>query len=648
MSLAHDWVIGYSNQVLIDVFAQRLQTIAGQPESSKQPRILLAESEPIDFLAGFLAACTAQCPVFLGNLRWATQDWQQVLQKIQPDLIWGQVPIDPLPHLPPPSPVEPGWILIPTGGSSGEIRFVIHTWQTLTASVSGLMQSGLVPPSGKINSFCTLPLYHVSGLMQVMRSLLTQGQLAIVPFKTFEQFLKASPNPDTYHADTDHKTEPWQSIDPSTFFLSLVPTQLQRLLNNEQLEATHPPAFLTRFHTIFLGGAPAWPELLDRARHYKLSIAPTYGMTETASQVVTLTPAAFLQGQTGCGKSLPHARITIRDDQGNGLEPGQVGKIWVESRSLGEGYYGEFGVSPSETLRERGSEFLLRRRCANGVRSSEFGDATRTEFGVRSSETLRERSSEFRDVTRMEFGFSPLEMLRKRGLEFGVSHLETLREGDLKFGEALSLKHGFTSRELELREFETDDLGYLDSEGFLHVVGRSSEKIISGGENVFPIEVEAAIQKTGWVADVAVVGIPDQHWGEEIVALYVPLSTPNPVRIASPNSKPQTPNPKLRSRSVSEGETPNPELRTLFFRIPNSEFRINQLSSYKHPKHWIPVEQIPRNAQGKVNRQQLRSIALQALKPTVATTASSPKANLGDSVPPDECTHDGFELGQQG
>jgi len=55
----------------------------------KAPKILLAERNPVRFLAGFIAACAAGCPVFLCNPNWVRQEWQQVLELVQPDLIWG-------------------------------------------------------------------------------------------------------------------------------------------------------------------------------------------------------------------------------------------------------------------------------------------------------------------------------------------------------------------------------------------------------------------------------------------------------------------------------------------------------------------------------------------------------------------------------
>ena len=73
---------------------------------------------------------------------------------------------------------------IPTGGSSGKIRFAVHTLSSLTVSVSGFAEYFATE---KINSCCTLPLYHVSGLMQLWRCFITQGKLAIFPYKSLKQ-----------------------------------------------------------------------------------------------------------------------------------------------------------------------------------------------------------------------------------------------------------------------------------------------------------------------------------------------------------------------------------------------------------------------------------------------------------------------------
>jgi O-succinylbenzoic acid--CoA ligase len=123
-----------------------------------------------------------------------------------------------------------------------------------------------------------------------------------------------------------------------------------------------------------------------------------------------------------------------------------------------------------------------------------------------------------------------------------------------------------------LAGFQTDDLGFFDAGKNLHVVGRASNKIISGGENVFPAEVEAAIQSTCLVEDVCVIGLPNPDWGEIVIAVYVPRST------------------TVTNAMLVSAIAP-------------------QLSRYKHPKYWIAMPKLPRNDQGKINREQVRAIA---------------------------------------
>ena len=81
---------------------------------------------------------------------------------------------------------------------------------------------------------------------------------------------------------------------------------------------------------MLLGGAPAWPQLLKQARHHDIQLAPTYGMTETGSQVVTLKPAEFLAGNHSCGKVLPHAQVTICTEDGQKLESTKLASLISE------------------------------------------------------------------------------------------------------------------------------------------------------------------------------------------------------------------------------------------------------------------------------------------------------------------------------
>jgi len=442
---AYDWLIGDDRQQFSQYFEQLYLEVTQLLHQGTPPKILLAEPNPVRFLAGFMAACAAGCPVFLCNPSWVKQEWQQVFELVQPDLIlgygdWGLAVRDYYPS-PQPAILNPEWIMIPTGGSSGQIRFAIHTWETLMASVRGFQQYFQLQ---QVNSFCVLPLYHVSGLMQFLRSFTTGGQLVVLPFKELAAGVRCD-------------------IDPAEFFISLVPTQLQRLLQNPTLAA-----WLSRFQTVLLGGAPAWPELLEQARHHGIRLAPTYGMTETASGIVTLKPEDFLGGTMSCGQVLPHAKVTIRSPTGQLLGASKTGIITIEADSLALGYYPEL----------------------------------------------------------------------------------------------------FTNRD----NFQLDDLGFFDNQGYLNIVGRNSNKIITGGENIFPDEVEAAIRATQMVNDVCVIGIRDQHWGQVLTAVYVPS---------------------------------NSDVSTTALKTAIEE----KLSKYKRPKHWIPVESLPRNSQGKLNRQQLLQIA---------------------------------------
>ena len=82
--------------------------------------------------------------------------------------------------------------------------------------------------------------------------------------------------------------------------------------------------------------------------------------------------------------------------------------------------------------------------------------------------------------------------------------------------------------------FTVGDAGYLDEEGYLFLCDRKSDMIISGGVNVYPAEIEAALGGHPGVADAAVFGIPDDDWGEQIKAVIEPAAgvTPGPERAA--------------------------------------------------------------------------------------------------------------------
>ena len=69
--------------------------------------------------------------------------------------------------------------------------------------------------------------------------------------------------------------------------------------------------------------------------------------------------------------------------------------------------------------------------------------------------------------------------------------------------------------------FKTGDAGYLDDDGYLYLHDRVKDMIVSGGENIYPAEVENVLAKHPDVADVAVIGVPDERWGEAVKAVVV-------------------------------------------------------------------------------------------------------------------------------
>jgi O-succinylbenzoic acid--CoA ligase len=246
-----------------------------------------------------------------------------------------------------------GWLMIPTGGTSGKLKFARHDEQTLTAAVRGFCgHFGLA----QVNAVGVLPLHHVSGLMAWLRCALTGGEFRPLDWKAVE----AGELP-----DLPPKPEGWT--------ISLVPTQLERLLNG--VERVSPNAlesgkrvegnafhlaWLRQFRIIFVGGGPAWPQLLDRAAALQLPLSLGYGMTETAAMVTALRPAEFLAGDRSSGTPLPQATVAI----------GEGGTIVLGGESLFRGYFPdwrntrEFETSDRGQLDEHGHLRVLGRRDA--------------------------------------------------------------------------------------------------------------------------------------------------------------------------------------------------------------------------------------------------------------------------------------------
>ena len=129
-----------------------------------------------------------------------------------------------------------------------------------------------------------------------------------------------------------------------------------------------------------------------------------------------------------------------------------------------------------------------------------------------------------------------------------------------------------TAEALRKGWYHTGDLGYIDEDGYIYIVDRKKDLIISGGFNVYPKEIENVLDKHPAVLEVAVIGIPHELWGETPLALVV-----------------------LKPGAAAPAEE---EFK---------DFLKDKIAGYKMPKGGIKIiDALPRNASGKVHKISLR------------------------------------------
>lgn len=284
-----------------------------------------------------------------------------------------------------------------------------------------------------------MPLFHVGGLAILLRSVIYGN--AVVVHSGFEA------------ADVNRAFD-----DDSISIVSMVATMLQRTLDER---GARP--FPKSLRCILLGGGPTPKSLLEECARRHVPVMQTYGLTEAASQVATLSPEDALRKLGSAGKPLLPNELRIQDDE-----------IIIRGPTVMSGYW----EKPEASER-------------------------------------------------------------------------VLKDGWLYTG----------------------DLGYLDDEGYLYILDRRDDLIISGGENVYPAEIEGVLRSHPAVADAGVAGVLDEEWGRVPIAFVV-----------------------RRDDSVNE--------ETL------QSFCSGHLARYKVPKRISFVESLPRNAGGKLLRRELLSIRL--------------------------------------
>jgi O-succinylbenzoic acid--CoA ligase len=334
--------------------------------------------------------------------------------------------------------------LLYTSGTSGPPKGALLSGAAFLASARASAQLLGTGPDDRW--LACMPLFHVGGLSILLRACLAGS--AVVVQRGFDPHAAA------------------RALESAAITgVSLVATMLQRLLDVRG--ADPPPPGLRR---VLLGGGPAPEALLARAHALGYPLAPSYGLTEAASQVATRLPEDAAAPFDARLRALPGTELKVVGDDGRPRAPGQAGEICVRGGTLMRGYLGQ----PQATAR-------------------------------------------------------------------------ALRQGWL----------------------HTGDMGMLDAGGRLRVLDRREDLIVSGGENIYPAEVEAVLMAHPAVLEAAVVGEPDAEFGARPLAWWV---------AAQPGSEA----PDLASHCR------------------------RHLAGYKIPRRFVRVAELPRNAAGKLLRRAMR------------------------------------------
>nr|WP_323192367.1 o-succinylbenzoate--CoA ligase [Halostella sp. PRR32] len=331
-----------------------------------------------------------------------------------------------------------------TSGTTGQPKAVSLTVGNMLANATAsAFRLGVLPHD---RWFDPLPMYHMGGLAPVVRSAL-YGTTVVIQ----REF------------DARETADALNERDATG--ISLVPTMLRRML-----DAGETLSDSLRF--VLLGGAPTPDALIERCGEAGVPVCPTYGLTETASQLATARPDEALDHLGTVGRPLSMTDVTVVGEDGESLPPHESGELVVSGPTVTPGYYDD----PDET-------------------AAAFGE------------------------------------------------------------------HGL----------HTGDIGYVDEAGRLRVLNRREDRIVTGGENVDPIEVANVIRDHPDVRDVAVVGLDDPEWGERVAAL-------------------------VAREPAADGLSPD-AIR---------DHCAGRLTGYKHPWTVGFADELPRTASGTVDREAVR------------------------------------------
>jgi len=297
-----------------------LARLLGAKGATRSGRQVVTEIEPRRFMMALAEAVAGDGEIFLGDPVWGQNERQQLSRLLKSESEHQN------------TKTAQGWLMIPTGGSAGGLKFARHDEHTLAAAVEGFTRHFRL---NQVNAVGVLPLWHVSGLMAWMRCALTGGDFLPLDWQAVERGTRSA---------LPAKADGWS--------ISLVPTQLERLLRD-------PAAveWLRGFRMVFVGGAACPAELLDRAAAARLPVALSYGMTETAAMVAAQREGDFARGDRTCGRAMPHATINVRED----------GIVRVKGPSVFHGYHpenrtGDFYATADEGALDAQERLTISRR----------------------------------------------------------------------------------------------------------------------------------------------------------------------------------------------------------------------------------------------------------------------------------------------
>ena len=155
--------------------------------------------------------------------------------------------------------------------------------------------------------------------------------------------------------------------------------------------------------------------------------------------------------------------------------------------------------------------------------------------------------------------------------------------------------------------FRTGDVGHADGDGWIFIDDRRKDMIISGGENIYPAELEEVLARSDLVAEATVVGVHDERWGEVPVIVAVRASQPPGHHAAAQvadadaddDASADNGTSAADSAGAGEGESVTAQLLGLFD---------GQLARFKHPKAVFWADELPRTALGKVRKHEVRAM----------------------------------------